>query len=215
MKKRILAILIFSVIFSNFLLAASSSSSSSSSSTSAEPYTKEEFPDWAKCLRRFEIVTIGSLPFTTMSATTVFTTIRWIKNDFSTEYIPNPFAFTSTEAGIDEDEQKIVLYSAIGASLVVGLVDISIYIAKIEKAKKANRSVLPSNVSVKNKSDKKQAEENEVLDEEQNDTNANDKIKLPKINVEQVEEASDIQSIDDEPDVKLIDDSENANKDSE
>ena len=194
--KKIIAILVFLSFSSSLLFAASSSSSSSSlnKSTTPEPYDKNEIPDWAKYLRRFEIVTLGSLPFTTMTATTVFTTIRWAKNDFDSTLIPNPFAFTSTEADINQDEQKIVLFSALGASLLIGLIDISIFIAKTEKAKKANRSVLPPNVTVVNKDEAKPTPN----EEEQK----NEKIEIPQLEVNQDELKTSL-PIEDEPDVQM------------
>ncbi|MCR5698392.1 MAG: hypothetical protein K6G52_01995 [Treponemataceae bacterium] len=145
MKKKFLAALILICFFSTSIFAAGTTSSTS---TTPEPYTDDEFPDWAKYIRRFEIVTLGSLPFTTMTVTTIYTSIRYVQNGFDSNYIPNPFAFTSSEANIDQDEQKLVLYSAIATSLVLGIIDISIYVAKKEKAKKANKQVLPNFVQV-------------------------------------------------------------------
>jgi len=150
MKKKFLAVLILICYFSTMIFAAGTTSSSN---TTPESYTDDEFPDWAKYIRRFEIVTLGSLPFTTMTATTIYTSIRYAQNGFDSNYIPNPFAFTSSEANIDQDEQKIVLYTALATSLVLGIVDISIYVAKIEKAKKANKKVLPDFVQVQHLDD--------------------------------------------------------------
>ena len=196
--KKVFSVLVLCAFFSSILFAASSSSTSNTSNTSnAEPYTKDEFPDWAKYIRRFEIVTLGSLPFTTMTATTVYTAIRWAKNDFDSSYIPNPFAFTSTEAKIDQDEQKIVLFSALGASLLIGAIDISIYIAKKEKAKKANRSVLPDNIKVKNKDEIEN--ENEAKIETKNDADILDKTESSETELPEMTS----ESINDEPEVEF------------
>ena len=53
-------------------------------------------------------------------------------DDFDKNYIPNPFAFTSSAANLDKDEQKLILFSAIGVSLVAGTVDLIIHIVKME-----------------------------------------------------------------------------------
>ncbi len=184
MKKKLLAAFFLICFLTTSVFAASSSSSSSSSSTTPEPYSKDEFPDWAKYLRRFEIVTLGSLPFTTMTASTIYTSIRFAQNGFQSEYIPNPLAFTSSEANLDQSEQKIVIYSAIATSLVIGIIDISIHISKIEKAKKANKKTLPDYIKV-------QTPEEFSNSEKENSENDNSKKEELKTDI-QIEDESEI-----------------------
>ena len=142
MKKFIALLLLIS--FSSLLFA---------NSTSPEPYGENEFPDWANYLRRYEVITLGSLPFTTMTVTTIYTLYRYIDNDFDKNYIPNPLALTSSAANLDSDEQKMILMTAIGTSILAGTVDLIIHVIKKEKAKKKNAQIFEKDVIIQNKID--------------------------------------------------------------
>ncbi|HZK19843.1 MAG TPA: hypothetical protein VFC68_03865 [Treponemataceae bacterium] len=105
---------------------------------SFEPYTKDTIPDWAQDLRRAEIITLGSLPFTTLTSTFSYSIYRFIKNDFNKNYFPNPFPGSSSEANLNSDEQKTILVSAAVVSLVLGITD---YIICTIKQKKIDKQV--------------------------------------------------------------------------
>lgn len=45
-----------------------------------EPYSEDEFPQWARDTRRLEIITLGSLPFTTLCASLLYS--AWRTDDF-------------------------------------------------------------------------------------------------------------------------------------
>ena len=139
--------------FISILLLISFSSLLFANSTSPEPYGEDEFPDWANYLRRYEVITLGSLPFTTMTVTTIYTLYRYIDNDFDKNYIPNPLALTSSAANLDSDEQKLILLTAIGTSIVAGTVDLIIHVIKKEKAKKKNAQIFERDVIIQNKID--------------------------------------------------------------
>lgn len=137
------------ISFCILILISFSLFAASTTDTTAEPYSKDEFPDWAKYLRRYEIISLGSLPFTTMTVTTVYTVYRYIDKGFDANYIPNPLALSSSAANLDSDEQMNILYAAIGTSLVVGTVDLVIHIIKKEKAKKINAAnYLPKEIKI-------------------------------------------------------------------
>lgn len=139
--------------FISILLLISFSSLLFANSTSPEPYGENEFPDWANYLRRYEVITLGSLPFTTMTVTTIYTLYRYIDNDFDKNYIPNPLALTSSAANLDSDEQKMILMTAIGTSILAGTVDLIIHVIKKEKAKKKNAQIFERDVIIQNKID--------------------------------------------------------------
>ena len=139
--------------FISILLLISFSSLLFANSTSPEPYGEDEFPDWANYLRRYEVITLGSLPFTTMGVTTIYTLYRYIDNDFDKKYIPNPLALTSSAANLDSDEQKLILMTAIGTSIVAGTVDLIIHVIRKEKAKKKNAQIFEHDVIIQNKID--------------------------------------------------------------
>jgi hypothetical protein len=85
-----------------------------------EPYTREEFPQWARDLRRTEIVTLGSLPFVTLSVTLGYGIIRWAGGGA----FPNPFAKSADN--LTSDEQLEVLLISLGTSVALGLADLTI-----------------------------------------------------------------------------------------
>ncbi len=90
-----------------------------------DSYTQDHIPDWAQDLRRTEIITLGSLPFTTLAAKIGYTFWRYWANDFSSEYIPNPLAKSSDGARLNTDEQKKVLKIAVTSSIFFGLGDLA------------------------------------------------------------------------------------------
>jgi len=91
-----------------------------------DSYTQDHIPDWAKDLRRTEIITLGSLPFTTLAAKIGYTFWRYYANDFSSDYMPNPLAKSSEGARLNSEEQKMVLKIAVASSIVFGLSDLAI-----------------------------------------------------------------------------------------
>ena len=103
-----------------------------------EGYEKgKELPSWAKDLRRAEIVTLGSLPFTTLGVTLAYSLYRYGANDFNPAYIPNPFPLSSTEARLSTDEQIGIIVTAAGLSLAVGITDFIVMQVKHSRQKKA------------------------------------------------------------------------------
>lgn len=103
-----------------------------------EGYEKgKELPSWVKDLRRAEIVTLGSLPFTTLGATLAYSLYRYGANDFKPAYIPNPFPLSSTEAKLSTDEQIGIIATAAGISLAVGITDFIVMQVKQSRKKKA------------------------------------------------------------------------------
>lgn len=100
--------------------------------TTPEPYKKDEFPQGLKDLRRFEIVSLGSLPFVTINTSLVYSTIRYGKHGFSQEYAPNPFAVSTYTA----EEQREILLTSLGISIGIGLTD---YIIQLIKRSKKNK----------------------------------------------------------------------------
>jgi len=107
-----------------------------------EPYTKDNIPDWAHDLRRGEIITLGSLPFTTLSTTFMYSLYRYYNSGFDSTYFPNPFPSSSDEADLDTDEQIAILKYSCIFSLFVGVTD---YIICTIQEKKEIREERASN----------------------------------------------------------------------
>lgn len=103
-----------------------------SSSTTPEPYKENEFPQFLKDARRFEIITFGALPFVAIQTTFGYSTIQYVNHDFESSYFPNPFAASS----YSQDEQIGILLTSLGICVGIGLTDLIIQIVKRNKAKK-------------------------------------------------------------------------------
>lgn len=110
--------------------------------TSAEEYNTKEFPQSLKDLRRFEIVTLGALPFITLDVSIVKSVENWYKNGQNTQEGPNIFAVNT----YTQEEQIKILKTSLAISVGVGLTD---YIVRVGKRvytkyqnKKENKSVL-------------------------------------------------------------------------
>lgn len=92
-------------------------------------YTDEDFPSWAKNLRRAEIVTLGALPFTTLLASLGYSLYGTLFQDKS---FVNPLAKGSFSP-YSEEEIKGLLITSISLSLCVGITDIVVNTIKTHK----------------------------------------------------------------------------------
>ena len=130
--KKVIAVLYAAIFMFTFVFA------SENEAVQIEGYEKgKELPSWVKDLRRAEIVTLGSLPFTTLGATLAYSLYRYGANDFKPAYIPNPFPLSSTEAKLSTDEQIGIIATAAGISLAVGITDFIVMQVKQSRKKKA------------------------------------------------------------------------------
>ena len=140
MKKRLLAkILIFSFLF-NLTLPAFSANTS----TTPKPYDNEELPQTFKDIRRFEIITLGALPFVTLDTTLVFSTVRYVDNDFDDAYKPDIFA----KSNFTEDEQKRIIATSLGICVGIGLTDLIVQIIKRSSKKRRERLISYEDITI-------------------------------------------------------------------
>lgn len=106
------------------------------SSFSIQP-TEDEFPLWAKDLRRAEIITFGSLPFTMFFSTIAMDTYLWGTNNWDLNYAPWPVR-PSGAIEMSMDHRFLTLGIALGASILVAAADnIIIQVKRSNEAKKA------------------------------------------------------------------------------
>lgn len=103
--------------------------------TTPLPYDSKEFPQGLKDLRRFEIITLGALPFVTLNTTLVYSGIQYVEHDFDSAYTPNIFAAST----YDTDEQKQILLTSLGVCIGIGVTDFVIQVIKRNIKKKRNR----------------------------------------------------------------------------
>lgn len=126
MKKKLIAkILIFSLLLNTSLPVFSED-------TTPKPYEDDELPQTLKDIRRFEIITIGALPFVTLDATLAYSTYRYAKNDFAEEYKPDIFSSSS----FSKDEQKGIILTSLGICVGIGLTDLIVQIVRRNSKKK-------------------------------------------------------------------------------
>jgi hypothetical protein len=138
MKRRIAALALF-IAFALSLVAETEVHES-------VPYEKDEFPIWIKDLRRAEIITFGSLPFITFSASIYYDIYRFYDHDQAAGYEPWPFKKSSTAVALSEDEQKRILLISACISVGVAIFDYSFRAIRREirnrKADKAHQLII-------------------------------------------------------------------------
>ncbi|MBO4318906.1 MAG: hypothetical protein J5857_00350 [Treponema sp.] len=135
MKKFLVIFTVLSLLFSSQLFAEDTKS------TEPEPYEKSEFPEWLLNLRRSEIVTLGSVPFTTLAVSLTYSTIQYATG--KTTSFPSPF---NKNAAYTQDDMKIIVGVSLGVSLVIGIVDFIITMVKHKnQVKIQQRAIQESN----------------------------------------------------------------------
>ncbi|MDR2517419.1 MAG: hypothetical protein LBC88_08585 [Spirochaetaceae bacterium] len=118
---------------------------SSAPTTGSSTFDTTGFPQWAKDMRRFDIVAFGSFPFAMFATTFFMDTRRWIdanSMDFSEEgrrYAPWPFKSAGAVA-MTNKEQETTLLIAAGLSVAVAFTDlIIVQIKRRQEQRRAER----------------------------------------------------------------------------
>jgi hypothetical protein len=93
-----------------------------SSAVAAEEPQKPEFPQWARDLRRAEIVAFGSFPFMMFFSIFGVDTYRAANHDWDSRYLPWP-AKGPGAVEMDTDEHMLTLGIAVTGALTAALVD--------------------------------------------------------------------------------------------
>lgn len=104
-----------------------------------EPYGIEEFTTWQKDLRRFEIISFGSLPFVTFLSFWAYDIIRSAQHKGDPGYAPWPVKNPETAVPLSENEQKNIFFASIGISVGIALIDFSVRAIKRDIARKRKR----------------------------------------------------------------------------
>ncbi|MBP5442007.1 MAG: hypothetical protein J6Y60_02090 [Treponema sp.] len=135
MKKFLLIFAVLTMIFSSQTFAEETKNEE------PEPYEKSEFPTWMLNLRRSEIVTLGSVPFTTLTVSLAYSTFQYATG--RTSSFPSPF---NKNASYTQDDIKLIVGFSLGISLVIGVVDFIITTVKQKNQKKIQqRKIQESN----------------------------------------------------------------------
>ncbi len=88
----------------------------------SEEEIKEEFPLWARDLRRGEIVLFGSLPFSLFFSKIAFDSFRWYDNNWDMRYAPWPLK-GSDFIELTDAEAGYTVAIAFGLSTAIALAD--------------------------------------------------------------------------------------------
>ena len=139
MKNICLAIIFISFLTVPVFQAAGQSSSGSSSS---QAFDTADFPQWAKDLRRWDIIAFGSFPFSMFAVTFFSDLYRWNSAnsmDFSEtgrRYAPWPLKSAGAVEMTKEEYERTILIAA-GVSAVIAITDL--IIVKIKQSKERRR----------------------------------------------------------------------------
>ena len=144
MKKSLLLLLLIS-LFSQNLFA-----DTSSTSTTPKAYDDDEFPQALLDLRRFEIITLGSMPFVMLDTTLAYSAYKYATGKSTS------FNFLNSSS-YDKDETKKIILTSLGISASIGLTDFIVRLVKRSKAKKASSNLYNENLNIY---------ENNLLDQE-------------------------------------------------
>jgi hypothetical protein len=125
------------ILVSLHLLTSPSLFAQTTTTTTTTPEPEPlNLPQWAKDLRRAEIVAFGSFPFTVFLATTIMDTSRYFSHDNDSRYAPWPLKGAGAVT-MNSDEIVITIMSAVGGSLLISLADYFIVRYKRHKAEEA------------------------------------------------------------------------------
>lgn len=112
----------------------------------AEPYDTKAVPQWLKDVRRGEIITLGSWPFTTLLVSLSYSMGMFAAHNWNSSYFRNPFS--SSGDGYSYSEIKGILLTSAGISVGIGITDLIVNIVKREKAKKKKNAEQLKNIVI-------------------------------------------------------------------
>ena len=121
MKKIVLLFMLFSLAGAVCFSQNSSNNDSNTNSTAQNEKFDKDFPQWAKDLRRTEIITLGSLPFVTIWTTVLYSLT--VYGEMTNPMDRNTSSFT------EDDQWKIIGFS-LGTCAALGVTDLVISLIK-------------------------------------------------------------------------------------
>jgi hypothetical protein len=120
------------------------SSATASTTLQPAPYQPDEFPQWARDLRRAEIITIGVFPFAYLYTNAMYDLGRFLVltiagNPNASNYAPWFFA-PPTKPGLTDGETVGILVGSIGVAVLVAFLDYAIGKSHRDNASQASGS---------------------------------------------------------------------------
>ncbi|UTD04380.1 hypothetical protein E4N80_02265 [Treponema denticola] len=119
--KKIAFLIFFVSLFSVFPIYAEDTTVS----RTPDPYGAEEFKQWQKDLRRFEIISFGALPFVSLLSFWAYDIGRSIAHKGDPAYNPWPIKDAKIAVKLTEKEQLGIFLTAVGISLGVAIIDLT------------------------------------------------------------------------------------------
>ena len=127
-----------------------------------KPYSDDEFPEWLRIVRRFEIIAIGSFPIAYLNANILYDVGRFGALAFQYEVLKTPdsqwgdsssanyylqyaplfFAPSNKPSNTDKENLGVVL-SSIGLSLGIAVIDLIIGLVEEDQKKKQEAGAAP------------------------------------------------------------------------
>ncbi len=105
----------------------------------ADNSTESTIPQGILDFRRFEIITLGALPFITLDVTLGYSMFQFVDNRFikgnSNYAFPNPF---KTSGNYNTDEMKAIIITSVGICIGIGINDLIFNIIRRNKIKLQN-----------------------------------------------------------------------------
>ena len=105
-------------------------------STQKQDTTENAIPQGILDFRRFEIITLGALPFITLDVTLGYSIFQFVDNRLikgnSNYAFPNPF---KTSGEYNTDEMKAIIITSVGICIGIGLNDLIFNIIRRNKLK--------------------------------------------------------------------------------
>ncbi|MBP5465250.1 MAG: hypothetical protein J6Y13_08800 [Treponema sp.] len=97
----------------------------------ADPYEQDEFPQWAKDLRRGEIISLGSIPFVGLWVVGSYGGYKYFSGEIDS--FPNPF---SSKDAFDKQEIWTMVGVTAGIGFGIGLTDFFVNLSRRKKAER-------------------------------------------------------------------------------
>ena len=119
-------------VFIIFLFICNCNIFAQTTDTSPEPYKDDEFSQVLKDLRRFEIITLGAMPFVTLDTAIVYNGYKFATGKTNTF---NPLA----TADYDKTEMTRIIFTSLSISAGIGISDYVINLVKRNNIKKRQR----------------------------------------------------------------------------
>lgn len=143
--------LFFMLIMPPFRAAAQTTTTAAAPLVSIS-FDTSGFPQWAKDVRRWEIVAFGSFPFAMFTATFAMDTYRWANangldfSDAGRRYAPWPLK-SAGAVGMENREYEMTIGIAAGLSMTVAMADLIIVQVKRHRARRRAES-LPAGTAI-------------------------------------------------------------------